>query len=408
MRVAVVGAGLAGLACAVDLARAGVDVTVFEARDSRRRPGLVRRHARRRALRARRRVHRGRLRRLSPPRRRVRPAARATGVRVRRSRGAIRRARRCPRCCSRPSVSSQRPSTRSAPTPPRTSAADALARTPLEPLARRALRRRLEGTYTVELDRVSATWLSSAEQRAAGAAEASARLADGNDALAKAMASELGERVRLALVPVRRAHAQVEDFDRVVLAVPLPVAIGGCCRPCASAGATGGCSGASPRSCTCRSPSRPRPGAVQALGAAFWTVDDRCVDRRRLVRRRPRRARVARDPDRPRALARRPSGAAARARACAAMRCSRAGGTTIPGAAARTPAIRRGGRSETTRRSQRPAAAIHLAGEHTAAEFCGTMEGALRSGARAASEVLAEARTQRLTMSDMRSTLVTG
>ena len=33
MRVAVVGAGLAGLACAVDLARAGVDVTVFEARN---------------------------------------------------------------------------------------------------------------------------------------------------------------------------------------------------------------------------------------------------------------------------------------------------------------------------------------------------------------------------------------
>ena len=33
MRVAVIGAGLAGLACAVDLARAGVDVTVFEARD---------------------------------------------------------------------------------------------------------------------------------------------------------------------------------------------------------------------------------------------------------------------------------------------------------------------------------------------------------------------------------------
>ena len=33
MRVAVVGAGLAGLACAVDLARAGVDVTVYEAND---------------------------------------------------------------------------------------------------------------------------------------------------------------------------------------------------------------------------------------------------------------------------------------------------------------------------------------------------------------------------------------
>ena len=31
MRVAVVGAGFAGLACAADLAGAGIDVTVFEA-----------------------------------------------------------------------------------------------------------------------------------------------------------------------------------------------------------------------------------------------------------------------------------------------------------------------------------------------------------------------------------------
>jgi monoamine oxidase len=38
-----------------------------------------------------------------------------------------------------------------------------------------------------------------------------------------------------------------------------------------------------------------------------------------------------------------------------------------------------------------PYGRIHVAGEHTAAEFCGTMEGALRSGARAAAEVLATA-----------------
>ena len=36
-----------------------------------------------------------------------------------------------------------------------------------------------------------------------------------------------------------------------------------------------------------------------------------------------------------------------------------------------------------------PAGRVHLAGEHTAGGFCGTMEGALRSGARAAAEVLA-------------------
>ncbi|MDX6564839.1 MAG: monoamine oxidase, partial [Gaiellales bacterium] len=33
MRVAVVGAGFAGLACAVDLVRARLDVTVYEARE---------------------------------------------------------------------------------------------------------------------------------------------------------------------------------------------------------------------------------------------------------------------------------------------------------------------------------------------------------------------------------------
>ena len=37
-----------------------------------------------------------------------------------------------------------------------------------------------------------------------------------------------------------------------------------------------------------------------------------------------------------------------------------------------------------------PHGRVHLAGEHTAAAFTGTFEGALRSGARAAAEVLAE------------------
>jgi monoamine oxidase len=39
-----------------------------------------------------------------------------------------------------------------------------------------------------------------------------------------------------------------------------------------------------------------------------------------------------------------------------------------------------------------PHGRVHLAGEHTAAEFSGTLEGALRSGARAAAEVLASLR----------------
>ena len=53
-------------------------------------------------------------------------------------------------------------------------------RAPLAPLARLALTRRLEGTYTVELERVSAAWLASVELRAADVGEvASARLAGG-------------------------------------------------------------------------------------------------------------------------------------------------------------------------------------------------------------------------------------
>ncbi len=40
-----------------------------------------------------------------------------------------------------------------------------------------------------------------------------------------------------------------------------------------------------------------------------------------------------------------------------------------------------------------PHGRIHLAGEHTAAESGGTLEGAMRSGARAAGEVLSEPRS---------------
>ena len=62
----------------------------------------------------------------------------------------------------------------------------------------------------------------------------------------------------------------------------------------------------------------PAGGRAGARGRLL-DVDDRCGDGRRLVRRRPRRAGVACDPDRARALARRPAGTAARAGA--ARRC---------------------------------------------------------------------------------------
>jgi len=39
-----------------------------------------------------------------------------------------------------------------------------------------------------------------------------------------------------------------------------------------------------------------------------------------------------------------------------------------------------------------PLGRVHFAGEHTAGAWAGLMEGALRSGARAASEVLAQPR----------------
>jgi monoamine oxidase len=42
-----------------------------------------------------------------------------------------------------------------------------------------------------------------------------------------------------------------------------------------------------------------------------------------------------------------------------------------------------------------PAGLIHFAGEHTAGPWAGLMEGALRSGQRAASEVLAGPHTAR-------------
>ena len=40
---------------------------------------------------------------------------------------------------------------------------------------------------------------------------------------------------------------------------------------------------------------------------------------------------------------------------------------------------------------QRPVGALHFAGEHTAGDWAGLMEGALRSGVRAADEVAARA-----------------
>ena len=273
-----------------------------------------------------------------------------------------------------------------------TSAADALARTPLEPLARRALREAARGDVhggarprfgDLALERRAAGGRHSRGFRAPGRRQRRPGEGDGLGA-GRARAARLCHRASSARSRTSIASCWQSRFrspsDRLLPAL----------RERGSYGRLQW-GVAAKLHVPLAEPAAARGGA--GARSRVLDVDDRCVDRRRLVRRRPRRASSrSRSGSAPSAGAP-PFGGCGPSSACAAMRCSRAGGTTIPGAAARTPAIRRGGRSETTRRSQRPAGRIHLAGEHTAAEFCGTMEGALRSGARAASEVLAEARS---------------
>jgi monoamine oxidase len=386
MRVAVVGAGFAGLACAVDLARAGADVTVFEARD--RVGGRVWSDVMPDGAR----FERGgefieagydhMLRRAAEYELAVVPQGFAFAAREVRSGG-----RTLPTLLLDAELALAATVDALGTDAAGTSAAEALARTQLEPLARRALQRRLEGTYTVELGRVSATWLSSAELRRSGAEAASARLADGNDALAKAMAAELGERVRLGCAI--RVTA-IDHFDRVVLAVPLPVALD-----------------ALPALRERRSYERLQWGtaaklhvplreaapvaAVQALGAAFWTWTASNAStvaasfaggldalESLAIRMGPERWRAALQGLRPELALRGDE-----------VLTSWGDDPWCGGSYACHPP---GWSERDDEAVAAPHGRIHLAGEHTAAEFCGTMEGALRSGARAASEVLAEAR----------------
>ena len=339
-------------------------------------------------------------------------ARRSTGLRsrstgsVRGARGALRRSGATRRCCSQPSARWPRRWMRS-------ERARRRSRPPMRLCARhsRHLRERRSrdasrGRTPSSSSRVSASWLASAEMRAAdsGTHLGSSRLAAGNDALAKALAAELGDRVRLGcavddlrnvedgvvLVRLRRPRGRTSASCSPCRS---PSRCTGCCRPCASAAATSDCSGESPRSCTSRSPSRRRPPPSRdwRRRSGRGRRELRTAGRRRSPPRSPAasaRPRASAIIGRRVALARRAGAPSPRARASATAPCSRAGGT-MRTATAPTPATPRAGRAATTRRSPQPYGRIHLAGEHTAAEFCGTMEGALRSGSRAAREVLA-------------------
>jgi monoamine oxidase len=408
MRVAVVGAGFAGLACAVDLARAGVDVTVYEARDrvgGRVWSGVMPDGAL---------YERGgefietgydhMLRRAAEYDLALAPQGFEFAAREVRSAGQVfptlllvaERALAATVDALGEDAGS-------------ISAAEAIDRTSLEPLARLALMRRLEGTYTVELDRVSASWLASADVRAEGAAGAlpSSRLAAGNDSLARAMARELGERIRLrcAVHALRNTSngasfvstGSAELSDGIVLAVPLEETLRAALPALGERSSyrrlQWGMASKLHVPLTAAAP----PAAVQGLEAAFWTWTARApagggatfassftggVDAG--ARRGPlmgveewRDAIAALRPE----LALAPAGDAI-------VTNWRVEQWSRGSYSCHAPGWSRRDDDEIAA----PYGHIHLAGEHTAGDFCGTMEGALRSGARAASEVLAEAR----------------
>ena len=285
------------------------------------------------------------------------------------------------------------------------SAAEALGRAPLEPLQRTALTRRLEGTYTVELAHMSAAWLASASLRAgdALAEEPSARLAAGNDALALALARTLDGRLRLGSpvrtlieeddgVTLRAGELDAERYDRAVLALPLPLALAVVPALRARAGyARAGFGIASKLHVQLAAP--VAPAGVQALEAAFWTwtARDAASALSTLA------ASFAGGAQAHEALAV-AAGPDAWLGALRALRpelmpidepvLTRWGDDALAGRCTR--ATRRAGPRGDDEDMAAPHGRIHLAGEHTAAEFSGTLEGALRSGARAADEVIAQ------------------
>jgi monoamine oxidase len=403
MRVAVVGAGLAGLACATDLVRAGIDVTVIEARS--RAGGRVWSDAMPDGARFER---GGEFVEAGYDHLRRRAAEHGLALAAQGFAFAAREVRSEGRTL--PSLLQEAEQVvatvleRLGPAAAGASAAEAIEQAPLGALARNALTRRLEGTYTVKLDRVSAEWLASAELRASeqGEEAPSARLAAGNEALAVAMAGRLAGRLRLgcpigalrdegAHVAVQPLEGGDERYDRVVVTLPHPLALEllPALRERASyARLVFGV--ASKLHVPLATPATP--AAVQGLDAAFWTWTASGTaggpatfassfaggsDAEEALE-------IALGAERWRARiqALRPELALT---GDAVLTNWGADPLSTGSYACHPPGWSRRDDEELCA----PAGRVHLAGEHTAAEWCGTMEGALRSGTRAASEVLA-------------------
>jgi monoamine oxidase len=403
VRVAVVGAGFAGLACAVDLARGGADVTVYEARgrvggrvwtDAMPDGALFERGGEF--------VETGydhMLRRAGEYGLGLIPQGFEFAAREVRFGGEVLPTLLVEAERAVAATVSQLGAEASG-----TSAAEALARTALDRVARRALECRLAGTFTVPLDDVSATWLATAEVRAegAGAELPSSRLAAGNDALATAMARELGDRVRVGC-PVASLQLTGDGvtlvvpggrqrYERAVLAVPLPLVLYDLLPALAERACYRRLQWGMAAKLHVPLAEPAASAAVQGLEAAFWTWTANSAS------------------GGPATFASSFAGGFA---AIEALEILLPGGRWLAELQQLRPELVPGGEAVLTTwwqdrwdqgsyschppgwsraddaETARPYGRVHLAGEHTAGPFCGTMEGALRSGARAAAEILA-------------------
>ena len=400
MRVAVVGAGFAGLACAADLAGAGIDVTVFEASD--RVGGRVWSDVMPDGARFER---GGEFVEAGYDDLRRRAAAFGLPLAAQGFEFGSREVRADGRVlpdllhqAEQVIVQTTRDLGAEA---QRISAADALARAPLAPLARLALTRRLEGTYTVELERVSAAWLASVELRAADVGEVALHAwpgatthSPGHSRPSSPAVCASAARSTSCARKRRGAPAGAgvdEHFDRAVLAVPLPLALALLPALRERAG-YGGCRSGSRASCTSRSPSPWIRRGAGARGGVLVVDRERCGGGPATVA----------------------SAFAGGARADGDLELAHGSDRWLAALQVLRPELRPAGEAVLTRWEDEqysggsyachppgwsrqddedvaaPHGRVHLAGEHTAAEFCGTFEGALRSGARAAAEVLAE------------------